>query len=67
MRRQRNLIGQIRNLVSEKIGDEPFETSDFDFLSASPSFLSKHAVGNGRYSEYFVRISRGKYKLKERI
>ena len=43
---------------------EPFKYSDFNFLSSSPSFISKHAVGNGKYTEYFIRVGRGTYKLK---
>ncbi len=61
--RERNLIGQIREAVRSGLVKEPFKSSDFPFLSKSPSFLSKHAVGNGRYTEYFVRVSRGLYKL----
>lgn len=62
--RQRNLVQQIRNAVSTGRVKEPFRFSDFSFLNNSPSFISKHAVGNGKYTEYFVRISRGLYKLK---
>ncbi len=44
---------------------EPFRAKDFSFLSKSRSFLSKHRVDNpGGYKEYFIRISRGLYKLK---
>ncbi len=58
------LVKQIKDSVEKGLVKEPFKASDFDFLSKSPSFLSKHAVGNGRYSEYFIRISRGYYKMK---
>ncbi len=27
------------------------------------TFLGKHAVGNGKTTELFVRVSRGKYRL----
>ena len=27
-------------------------------------FLSKHAVGNGTTTELFIRVARGRYKLK---
>lgn len=58
-------IQRIRQVVRDNEVAEPFRSSDFDFLSRSPSFLSKHAVGNGRYTEYFVRDSRGLYILLE--
>lgn len=62
--RQRNLIKQIKDdVISGKV-KEPFKSSNFSFLKNSPSFISKHAVGNGRNSEYFIRIGRGLYKLK---
>lgn len=62
--RQSNLVHQIRDAVSNGKVIEPFKASDFSFLSKSPSFISKHTVGNGKYTEYFVRVSRGQYKLK---
>lgn len=62
--RQRNLVQQIREAVGSKKVKEPFKSSDFNFLSSSPSFISKHAVGNGKYTEYFIRVGRGSYKLK---
>ncbi len=62
--RQRNLVKQIRDAVHSGKVKEPFKSSDFDFLSRSPSFISKHAVGNGKYTEYFVRVGIGQYKLK---
>ena len=48
---------------------QPFSVNDVNnrcsnLLLNSPSFLSKHAKGNpGGYTEYFVRMSKGKYKL----
>lgn len=62
--RQRNLVQQIREAVRNGKVKEPFKSSDFHFLISSPSFISKHAVGNGKYSEYFIRVCRGTYKLK---
>ena len=59
--RQHNLVQQIRDSVQSGKVKELFKSSDFDFLSSSPSFISKHAVVNGKYTEYFVR---GTYKLK---
>jgi hypothetical protein len=65
--KQRNLVQQIRDAVSTGKVKEQFKFSDFSFLNKSPSFLSKHAVGNGKYNEYFIRVSRGMYKLKLEI
>ena len=48
--RQRNLVQQIRDAVRNGKVKEPFKSSDFHFLSSSPSFISKHAVGNGKYT-----------------
>ncbi len=62
--RQHNLVQQIRDSVQSGKVKELFKSSDFDFLSSSPSFISKHAVGNGKYTEYFIRVGRGTYKLK---
>ena len=62
--RQSNLVEQIRDAVRIGKVKEPFKSSDFHFLSRSPSFISKHAVGNGKYTEYFIRVGRGSYKLK---
>lgn len=62
--RQKNLLQQIRDAIQLGKVTQPFRTSDFDFLSNSPSFISKHAVGNGKYNEFFVRVNKGLYKLK---
>ena len=62
--RQKNLVEQITEAVRKGNMQEPFKSSDFDFLSHSPSFISKHAVGNGKYTEYFVRVGLGQYRLK---
>ena len=61
---------QIKKAVSVRKLKEPFSVSNVNLICAvlldrSPSFLSKHAENNpGGYTEYFIRISRGKYKLK---
>jgi hypothetical protein len=62
--RQSNLVNQIRDAVQSGKVKEPFKSSVFHFLSSSSSSISKHAVGNGKYSEYFIRVRRGMYKLK---
>ena len=62
--RQSNFVNQIRAAVRSGKVKEPFKSSDFHFLTSSPSFISKHAVGNGKYTEYFIRVGRGIYKLK---
>ncbi len=62
--RQKNLVQQIRDVIKNGLVKEPFKATDFTFLSKSPSFISKHAVGNGKYTEYFVRVGIGTYKLK---
>lgn len=62
--RQKDLLKQINFAVKTGKVKEPFKSSDFEFLDKSKSFISKHAVGNGKYSEYFIRVSRGLYVLK---
>ncbi len=57
------LIDQIRHAVKNGEVKEPFKASDFKFLTKSPSYLSKHVSNNGLYIDYFIRISRGRYKL----
>jgi hypothetical protein len=61
---QRNLIQQISDAVRSGKVKEPFKSPNFHFLSSSPSFISKHAVGNGKYTEFFIRVGLGIYKLK---
>lgn len=63
--RQKNLFQQIKISVLTGQTNEPFRASDFSFLSKSPSFLSKHCLGNCNYSELFIRVSRGLYKLNK--
>lgn len=60
-----NLNDRIRKLVEEGKLAEPFRAGDIPFLKGgSKSFLAKHCEGNGRYTEYFVRVDVGLYKLK---
>jgi hypothetical protein len=62
--REQNLVERIRKDIESGKVKEPFRPSDFSFSQKSPSFISKHAVDNGRYNEYFIRVHRGLYKLK---
>lgn len=59
--RQRNLVKQIKDAILSGQVKEPFKASDFAFLNKSPSFLSKHCLGNGKYSNYFERVELGQY------
>jgi hypothetical protein len=61
--REKNLEPRIREEVISGRVNEPFKSSDFIFLAKSPGFISKHAVGNGKYSKYFIRVSMGLYML----
>ena len=61
---QRNLVQQIKDAVRNGKVKEPFKSSDFPFLVKSPSFISKHSIGNDKYTEYFIRVGRGTCKLK---
>lgn len=58
------LFNRIRDSVNRNFVAETFKVCGFPFLNRSPGFLSKHAVGNGRYSKYFIREGRGLYRLK---
>ena len=62
--RQSKLLDQIRRDVQLDNVPSQFRAKDFPYLNKSPSFLSKHADGNGKYSEFFERIERGLYRLK---
>ncbi len=66
----------ILNYVNSGVLKQPFNVSDVNercngLLNKSPSFLSKHCVGNpGRYTEYFTKemditgiIKRGYYRI----
>lgn len=46
--RQSNLVEQIKDAVRRGRAQEPFKSLDFSFLINNPSFISKHAVGNGK-------------------
>lgn len=62
---EQDLIGQIRSWVKKMHPPKRFKAENIPCLKNSPSFLSKHCEGNtGGYSEYFIRVSRGVYKLK---
>jgi len=73
MRKQRKskLFEGIVEGIKSKGLKEPFSVDDVniycnDLLKKSPAFLGKHSVGNpGKYSEFFVRISKGKYCLNK--
>lgn len=66
-------MGKLHNAITKAVSTkklmQPFSVNDVNnrcsnLLLNSPSFLSKHAEGNpGGYTEYFVRMSKGKYKL----
>ena len=58
----------IVQLVVEGVLAQPFSVASIkevsEILDRSPSFLSKHAMGNpGGYTEYFVRMGEGLYLL----
>jgi hypothetical protein len=55
--RQKNLVQQIKETIKEGKVKEPFKPKDFPFLIKSPSFISKHSVGNGNYTEYRMHHS----------
>ena len=67
--RNSRIYNSIRNCVSNGYLKEPFRVSDVNkccngILKRSPSFLSKHRVGNpGGNTEYFFRVRIGMYKL----
>ncbi len=65
----REFGSQIFEAVNSRRLAEPFGPSDVQ--RACPGwadktyqvFLPKHAVGNGRTTELFIRVAAGKYKL----
>ena len=63
------IYNSIKKCISNDHLKEPFRVSDVnrccnEILKKSPSFLSKHRVGNsGGYREYFVRLEIGLYRL----
>ena len=71
-----NIYLTILQYVNSDILEQPFNVSDVNkncdgLLNKSPSFLSKHCVGNpGGYTEYFTKerdlngiIKRGYYRI----
>ena len=73
MRKQRKskLVEGIKaGIISGKLV-EPFSVNDvnqacLNLLEKSPAFLSKHCAKNpGKYTEFFIRESVGKYFLKK--
>jgi len=62
--RRKDLFGHILSQVCSKKLPETFKVKDVPILANSPSFLSKHAVGNpGNCTPYFERVDVGKYKI----
>ncbi len=58
------LFKQILNQTNIHKMPKSFKASDFGFLHKSPSFLSKHSIGNpGEYTPYFKKSSRGCYSV----
>lgn len=49
---------KIKQAVDNNLVSEPFRARDFMFLRC-PSYLSKQAVGYGRYSVYFIKVASG--------
>ena len=63
-RRKSKLLNCIQKFCKER-NKSTFRVSDIPCLKKSKSFLSKHRVGNpGGYTEYFIKIEKGLYKLK---
>lgn len=72
MKHEGRIIKEIRWAVRDGRLHEPFSADDIipagiRCASSTPhTFLPKHCVGNpGGDSEMFIRVSRGKYRLKE--
>lgn len=65
--RQKNLVKRIREDVKSKKVKEPFRAIDFPYLEKSRAFISKHAIGNGKYTEYFERVGYGLYIIKKQL
>lgn len=62
--RNSKLLFKIKKCVRKKSVKKTFRVADFYFLIQSKSFLSKHCDGNpGNNTAFFVRISRGLYRL----
>ena len=69
----KNLYQKIKNSIqlgylSQQFSVKSVNSSLNNLLLKSPSFLSKHCVGNpGEYSEMFVRVRKGVYKLNPKF
>ena len=70
MKKKSKLFEIILKSYLNKQLKEPFSVKEINIvcdniLNKSPSFVSKHCEGNpGGYSEYFKRVSRGTYIIK---
>ena len=63
--REKDLVKQIKEGVKKGNIPKKFRVADIPCLHSSPSFLSKHCIGNPQgETEHFKRISEGLYKLK---
>lgn len=64
----RGTVRAIKKAVAVGALGQPFGASDVNALLGidwAGTFLPKHCVGNpGGYTEHFVRIGRGLYRLK---
>jgi hypothetical protein len=64
------IVNSINQAVIAGILAQPFTVKDVNqkcvnILKKSSSFLSKHAKNNpGGYSVYFIKVSKGRYKMK---
>lgn len=67
--REQNLYNRIQQAVESGSVKNQFKATDFDFLKVnSRNFLWKHSDKNKnpkKSNEYFIRVSRGLYKLKK--
>jgi hypothetical protein len=63
----RNTVKAIRDAVRTGRLKSQFRGTDINVLLGitwGGNFLAKHCVGNGYTTEHFVRVSRGRYRLK---
>jgi hypothetical protein len=61
---KKTLFQQVLDTIRKK-NLTTFRTRDFGCLKNSPAYLSKHSNPNGQHRQYFVRVDRGLYKLKD--
>ncbi len=62
-------IRRIRKAVADGKLVQPFRAADVNQILGidwAGTFLAKHCVENGYTTEHFIRVSRGKYKLKNK-